>query len=67
MWKTTCIFIIADESGPSEPEEVRRKYRDYYFGKARQIQGVPVRLLGTRFKANNCIGEPGPQELYRVF
>jgi hypothetical protein len=27
---------------------------------------VPVKLLGTRFKARNCISEPGPQEPYRT-
>jgi hypothetical protein len=26
---------------------------------------VPVRLLGTRFKARNCISQPGLQEPYR--
>jgi hypothetical protein len=28
-------------------------------------KNVTVRLLGTRFKARNCICEPGPQEPYR--
>jgi hypothetical protein len=26
---------------------------------------VPVRILGSRFKARNCISEPSPQETYR--
>jgi hypothetical protein len=26
------------------------------------FKNVPVRLLGTRFKARNCISEPGLQE-----
>jgi hypothetical protein len=30
-------------------------------------KNVPVRLLRTRFKAINFIGEPGPQEPYRDF
>jgi hypothetical protein len=29
------------------------------------LQGIPVRVLGTRFNARNCIIEPGPQEDYR--
>jgi hypothetical protein len=37
--------------------------------KAILIQGVsksvPVRLLGTRFEAGNCISEPGPEEPYK--
>jgi hypothetical protein len=27
-------------------------------------ENVPVRLLGNRFEARNCFGEPGPQEPY---
>jgi hypothetical protein len=38
-------------------------------GQPTDLQGisrhVPVRLLGTRFKAKNCISEPRPQEPYR--
>jgi hypothetical protein len=29
------------------------------------LKNVPVNLLGTRFKARNCIREPGLQEPYR--
>jgi hypothetical protein len=28
-------------------------------------KNVPLRLLVTRFEARNCIGDPGPQELYQ--
>jgi hypothetical protein len=31
----------------------------------RVFENVPVWLLGTRFKARNCISEPGPQDPYR--
>jgi hypothetical protein len=31
---------------------------------ASETQKVPVRLLGTRFEARNCICEPGPYEPY---
>jgi hypothetical protein len=30
-------------------------------------KNIPVRLLGTRFEARNCISEPGTQEPYRDF
>jgi hypothetical protein len=30
-----------------------------------RFKKIPVRLLGTRFKARNCISKPGPQEPYR--
>jgi hypothetical protein len=30
-------------------------------------KNVPVRLLGTRFEARNCICDPGAQERYRDF
>jgi nesprin-1 len=29
------------------------------------LKKFPVRLLGTRFKARNCIGDPGTQEPYK--